>query len=91
VAAFDQSCKATFHLRATFTGASAYDAVRILALVMRRVGTAPGAIRGSILSIRGYRGVMGTYNFDRNGDGLHQETIVQNVEGRLRVVKALVF
>jgi hypothetical protein len=33
--------------------------------------------------------VEGTYNFDRNGDGLRQYTIVQNVRGRLRVIKVI--
>jgi branched-chain amino acid transport system substrate-binding protein len=83
--------RATFHLAGNFTSGYGYDAVQILARVMRKVGTAPRAIRQGILAIRGYRGVMGIYNFDRNGDGLRQYTIVQNVNGRLRVVKVLSF
>jgi branched-chain amino acid transport system substrate-binding protein len=58
---------------------------------MRKVGTNPYAIRRGVLGIQGYRGVEGTYNFDHFGDGLHQYTVVQNVQGRLQVVKVLSF
>jgi branched-chain amino acid transport system substrate-binding protein len=88
---FDRVSRATFHLAGNFTSGYGYDAVQILARVIRKVGTAPRAIREGILAIRGYRGVMGIYNFDRNGDGLRQFTIVQNVKGRLRVMKVLSF
>ena len=90
-AAFDRYSRAVLHLPGDFASAYAYDGVQILARVMRKVGTAPGAIRRGILNIRGYHGVQGTYNFDRNGDGLRQDTMVQNVQGRLRVVKVLSF
>jgi hypothetical protein len=58
---------------------------------MRKVTTDPQAIRQGNLTIRGYRGATGTYNFDRHGDGLHQYTIVQNVSGHLRVIRVLAF
>jgi branched-chain amino acid transport system substrate-binding protein len=90
-AAFDRYSRATLHLPGDFASAYSYDGMQILARVMRKVGTKPQAIRRAILAIRGYRGVMGTYNFDPNGDGLHQSTVVQNVQGRLRVVKVLSF
>jgi branched-chain amino acid transport system substrate-binding protein len=90
-AAFDRYSRAVLHLPGDFASAYGYDGLQILARVMRKVGTAPGAIRRGILSIRGYHGVQGTYNFDRNGDGLHQDTVVQNVKGRLRVEKVVTF
>ena len=90
-AAFDRASQARFHEAGNFASAYCYDALQILAMVMRRVGTNPRAIRRGILAIRGYRGALGTYNFESNGDGLHQYTIVQNVQGRLRVVKVLSF
>jgi branched-chain amino acid transport system substrate-binding protein len=65
--------------------------VKILAKVMRKVTRDPQALRQGILAIHGYRGAMGTYNFDRNGDGLHQYTIVQNVNGHLCVIRVLAF
>ena len=89
--AFDRAFRATFHTPANFASAYTYDGAQILARVIRKVGTDPYAIRQGILAIRGYRGVEGTYNFDRNGDGLHQYTVVQNVRGRLHVVKVLSF
>jgi branched-chain amino acid transport system substrate-binding protein len=88
-AAFDRAMEATFHIRGAFPDAFTYDGMQILARVIRKVGTNPQSIRRGILAIRGYRGAMGTYNFDPNGDGLHQYTVVQNVQGRLRVVKVL--
>jgi branched-chain amino acid transport system substrate-binding protein len=90
-AAFDRAFRAAFHLPGDEVNAYAYDGLNILARVMRRVGSAPQALRAGILAIRDYRGAEGTYNFDRNGDGLHQQIIVQNVQGRLRVIKVLVF
>ena len=89
--AFDRALRATFHIPGGFPDALTYDGLQILARVIRKVGTNPQAIRRGILAIRGYRGAMGTYKFDRNGDGLHQSTVVQNVQGRLRVIKVLSF
>ncbi len=89
--AFARASEATFHLSATFEAAYVYDGLQILAMVMRQVGTSNQAIRQGILGIKGYRGVEGTYTFDRNGDGLHQDAIVQNVQGRLRVIKVFTF
>jgi branched-chain amino acid transport system substrate-binding protein len=88
-AAFDRAMEAAFHIPAGFPDAYTYDGMQILARVMREVGTNGQAIRRGILAIRGCRGAEGTYNFDRNGDGLHQYTIVQNVKGHLRVIKVL--
>jgi branched-chain amino acid transport system substrate-binding protein len=89
--AFDRYSQATLHLPGDFASAYGYDGVQILARVMRKVGASPQVIRQGILAVRGYHGVEGTYNFDRNGDGLRQDTIVQNVQGHLHVVKVLTF
>jgi branched-chain amino acid transport system substrate-binding protein len=89
--AFDRYSRATLHLPGDFGSAYANDGVQILAKVMRQVGTRPQAIRRGILAIRGYRGAMGTYNFDRNGESLCQATVVQNIHGRRHVVKVLSF
>ncbi len=58
---------------------------------MRKVGTTPRAIRTEILTITDYHGTMGIYTFDRNGNGLRQNTIVQNVHGHLHVIKVFTF
>lgn len=90
-ATFDRSLQAASRLGSNYLAGYVYDGLQILAMVMRKVGTDPRAIRQGILAIQGYRGVMGTYSFDRNGDGLRQENIVQNVQGQLRVIKVLTF
>lgn len=89
--AFERALQATFHVEASFPEAFTFDGLHILARVMRKVGTNAQAIRRGILTTRGYRGAMGTYAFDRNGDGLHQYTVVRNVDGRLHVIRVLAF
>ncbi len=90
-AAFDKASEARYHLPGDFASAYVYDGLNILAQVMRQVGIAPRAIRQGLLAVTGYRGAEGTYNFDRNGDGLHQDTLVQNVHGQLRIIKVFTF
>src|SRR6516162_3206964 len=59
-----------------------YDAVHVLA---RAIGDAnsvePEKVRQAILAVKGYQGAEGTYNFDKNGDGLHGYNIVKNNNG----------
>jgi len=59
-----------------------YDAVHVLA---RAIGAAqtlePETLRQALLAVRGYAGAEGTYNFDKNGDGLHGYNIVKNNNG----------
>ncbi len=62
----------------------AYDAVKILALAINKAGsTDPHKIRDAILSIKGFQGAEGEYNFDQNGDGLHGYNVVKNVSGKI--------
>ncbi len=59
-----------------------YDATMILAKAMNDAkSTKPEDIRKAILSVKGYEGAEGTYNFDQNGDGLHGYNIVKNNNG----------
>jgi len=56
-----------------------YDAVHLLALAINNAGSAaPAAIREALLAVRNHPGVLGTYAFDANGDGMHGYTIVRN-------------
>lgn len=65
-----------------------YDAIRILALAIRKAGnTGAEALRTAILDIRDYEGAEGNYSFDRNGDGLHGYNVVRNVGGELVFIK----
>jgi branched-chain amino acid transport system substrate-binding protein len=59
-----------------------YDAIGVLAVAINKAGsTGPGKIRAAMLSIKGYQGAEGEYNFDQFGDGLHGYNIVRNEKG----------
>jgi branched-chain amino acid transport system substrate-binding protein len=69
-----------------------YDALHILALSIDNAkGTDPEAVRKAILAIKGYKGLEGTYEFDRNGDGLHGYNVVKNEGGKLVFIKRVDF
>ncbi len=53
--------------------------------------TNPDAIRKAILEIRGYMGVEGTYNYDKNGDGVHGYNVVKNDLGKIVYIKYISF
>jgi branched-chain amino acid transport system substrate-binding protein len=54
-------------------------------------GTEPDKIRSAILGICGWKGVEGTYCFDKNGDGLHGYNVVRNENGRITYIKHIDF
>ena len=69
-----------------------YDAVNILALAIKNANsTKPDDIQKAIHNIKGYKGVEGTYAFDKNGDGLHGYNIVKNEDGKIKFVKHIDF
>ncbi len=69
-----------------------YDAVHILARAITNAkSTDPEAIRTAILAIKGYQGLEGTYEFDRNGDGLHGYNVVKNEGGKITFIKRVDF
>jgi branched-chain amino acid transport system substrate-binding protein len=66
----------------------AFDAVNLLALAMTDArSTDPERVRSAMLAIRGCEGAEGQYNFTPNGDGLHGNNLVQNVDGKVTFVK----
>lgn len=70
----------------------AYDALHILALAMNNANTTePEAIRKAILSIKGYKGLEGTYEFDARGDGVHGYNVVKNEGGKIVFIKRVDF
>ena len=80
--AFAEKYKAAYGIRPDFLSAWTYDAVTLLAKAITAAGsTAPDAIRSEILTVRGFEGVEGTYNFDQNGDSLHGYNLVHNDNG----------
>jgi branched-chain amino acid transport system substrate-binding protein len=67
-----------------------YDALYILAEAMKKAGTDPEKIREAILATKGFKGVLGEFNFDEFGDGLHEVSMIQIKNGQpslLRIVK----
>jgi branched-chain amino acid transport system substrate-binding protein len=69
-----------------------YDAIGGLAVGINKAGsTDPGKIRDAILSIKGYKGAEGEYNFDQFGDGLHGYNIVRNEKGTIVFDKHIEF
>ena len=69
-----------------------YDAVNLLALAIKNANsTKPDEIKKALHAIKGYKGVEGTYTFDKNGDGLHGYNIVKNEDGKIKFVKHIDF
>ena len=90
--AYAQKYKQQFGREADFYSSWSYDAVHILALAMSRAkSTKPDDIRKEILAIRSFKGAEGTYNFDKNGDGLHGYNIVKNEKGKIVFIKHTAF
>jgi len=71
------------------TCAWAYDAMNILAQAIKTAGEDRAKIREAILAIKGYQGVLGTFSFTPNGDGLHEVSIVQIEQGKPKLLKAV--
>jgi branched-chain amino acid transport system substrate-binding protein len=90
--AFATKYKATFKLEPDLYSAWAYDAVKVLALAIKNANsTKPDDIKKAIHNIKGYKGIEGTYTFDKNGDGLHGYNIVKNENGNIVFVKHIDF
>jgi branched-chain amino acid transport system substrate-binding protein len=84
--------KEKYKLEPDLYSAWAYDAVQLLAMGIKNANsTRPDDIKKAIHNIKGYKGVEGTYTFDKNGDGLHGYNIVKNEKGKLVFVKHLDF
>ena len=89
---FAAKYEATYKSAPDFRGAWTYDAVHVLALAIDNAKSLePQKIREAILSVKGYVGAEGTYNFDQNGDGLHGYNIVKNDNGKIVFIKCIDF
>ena len=71
------------------TSAWAYDALNILANAIKQGGEDREKIRDAILATQGYKGVLGTYSFSPNGDGLHEVSVVQITQGTPKLLKVV--
>jgi len=90
--AFSEKYLASYKTTPDFFASWPYDAVHVLAKAIESAGgTDPQKIREALLAVKGYRGVEGTYHFDKNGDGLHGYNIVRNDNGNIVVEKRIDF
>jgi len=69
------------------TSAWVYDALNILVEAIKTAGEDRAKIREAILALKGYQGVLGTFSFTPNGDGLHEVSVVQIEQGKPRLLK----
>jgi branched-chain amino acid transport system substrate-binding protein len=89
---FATKYEATYKSAPDYHGAWTYDAVHVLALAIDNAKSLePQKIREAILSVKGYPGAEGTYNFDQNGDGLHGYNVVKNDNGKIVFIKHVDF
>jgi branched-chain amino acid transport system substrate-binding protein len=80
--AFAAKYEAIYHSTPDHFAAWTYDAVRLLARAISDANSLePEKLRQAMLAIKGYGGAEGTYNFDKNGDGLHGYNVVKNNNG----------
>ncbi|HOF40615.1 MAG TPA: ABC transporter substrate-binding protein [Candidatus Hydrogenedentes bacterium] len=81
-----------------------YDSLMILTQAMRDAGVDWAAIKGdagkiaearekirqNMLDTQGYKGVLGTYSFSANGDGLHEVSVVEiHQDGNPTLIKVV--
>lgn len=52
----------------TICAPQAYDAINIIANIMKKVGTNGESIKNELYAVKNYQGVSGLINFDSNGD-----------------------
>jgi branched-chain amino acid transport system substrate-binding protein len=90
--AFAEKYLAAYKSAPDFFGSWPYDAVHVLAQAINAAGSVePHKIRDALLAVKDYHGVEGTYNFDKNGDGLHGYNIVRNASGNIFVEQRIDF
>lgn len=90
--AYAKNYKEKFNLEPDLFSSWSYDAVKLLATAIKAANsTKPDDIKKSLHGIKGYKGAEGTYNFDKNGDGLHGYNIVSNDKGKIVFVKHVDF
>jgi len=82
--AFGKAYRAAMKVAPDNQSSWTFDAVTVLAKAINTAGkTDPQAVREAILAVRGHEGAEGSYNFDKNGDGLHGYNVVRNDKGNI--------
>jgi branched-chain amino acid transport system substrate-binding protein len=69
------------------TSAWTYDGLNILVNALKKGGEDRTKIREAILATKGYQGVLGTFSFTPNGDGLSEVSVVQVEKGQPKLIK----
>jgi len=69
------------------TSAWAYDGLYILVNAIKKGGENRDKIREAVLATKGYKGVLGTFDFTANGDGLHEVSVVQIEKSAPKLLK----
>ncbi|SHH75612.1 ABC transporter substrate-binding protein [Pollutimonas bauzanensis] len=89
---YDKRYRAKYNAEPDLYSAWAYDAVQVLALgIKNSSSTKPDDIKKAIHAIKGYKGIEGTYTYDKNGDGLHGYNILKNDGGKIVFMKHIDF
>jgi branched-chain amino acid transport system substrate-binding protein len=69
------------------TSAWTYDGLNILVGAIKKAGEDRAKIREAILATKKYNGVLGTFSFTPNGDGLSEVSVVQVEKGAPKLLK----
>jgi len=69
----------------TICAPQAYDAVHIIANVMKKVGTNSELIKNELYNVKDYKGASGTITFDENGDPTEANYIIKVVKNNIPV------
>lgn len=88
--AYTTSYKAKFGVEPDFYSAWTYDSVYALKEIIKNTTEiTPSGIRQELFDLQGFKGAIGTYNFDKKGDDLTHYNIVVNDNDELKVVKTI--
>ena len=66
-----------------------YDGMKILANAIKKAGEDRDKIRQAILATQGYEGVLGTFSFTQNGDGLNSVSVIRIEKGQPKLLKII--
>jgi len=71
------------------TSAWTYDGFNVLVNAIKKGGEDRAKIRDAILATQGYQGVLGTFSFTPNGDGLSEVSVIQVEKGKHKLIKVV--
>jgi len=90
--AYAEKYRKKYGVAPDFYSSWTYDAMKLVAEAIKKANsTKPEDLRNAILATQGYKGVEGTYNFDKNGDGLHGYNVVKNDKGKVAFITRIDF